>query len=249
MRRRCLRKFRSLPSVHKPATPCNCDCLFVPQTKGDLLMNVRGCYDRFWWIAARRARRAGVDDPLPLASQIMQAVVRRFKPSKGRFEPYFNKAVRRRTAGALRAQRSRLACEVHLPEDFDLTFVFSPSPHSVSESLREAVEELLRKLRNKERELFTLRFWIGYDCGKIAKLTGLTKSAVVNRLSRAYKKARKFLAPWAPSGWAERKTLRAKRSNHAAASDCRSPEPTGNGAMASIRLHGRAPIVRRPAAI
>lgn len=167
----------------------------MPQTRQELQENQQGCRDRFWWRAAGRARRAGVDDWKSLASEVMAAIEQNFDPAKGGFLPYFNQAVRRRIASALRTQWVRRQHEVSLREDFDL-WIAAPSP-AVSDDLKEVIQQILHRLPPLERELLLLRFWDDHSCGAVAQATGLTLSAVINRLSRAYAKFRCKLPSWA----------------------------------------------------
>lgn len=159
-------------------------------------------YFRYWWLAVARARRQGVEHPELLASKLMDSVLRCYSPRKGvkgRFEPYFNKAVRHRIASGLRAQWSRRQREVHLPEGFDFTLLVVGSQSSADPDLKEAVALASRKLHPSDRALMKLRFWDGYACADVAAITGLSSSAVASRLSRAYKRLRRSLARYAPA--------------------------------------------------
>ncbi|MBO6041279.1 MAG: RNA polymerase sigma factor [Oscillospiraceae bacterium] len=59
--------------------------------------------------------------------------------------------------------------------------------------LGEAVDHFLSALDRKERDLFTARFFFGAAPGELAERTGLTESAVLNRLRRTRAKLKKRL--------------------------------------------------------
>lgn len=185
------------------ATHCAYQAASAPKIRSvrhwHAIRHTEAFYFRYWWLAVARAHRQDVDYPELLASKLMDSVLRRFDPSRGRFEPYFNKAVRRRIASGLRAQRAGRQYEVHLPDGFDFSWLVVGRQPSADPELKEAVAVATRKLRVIDRELLKLRFWDGYDCAEVAARTGLSTSAVASRLSRAYRRLRLWLSRFAPA--------------------------------------------------
>jgi RNA polymerase sigma factor (sigma-70 family) len=193
--------------------------------------------ERHWSFALARARRAGVSEPVVMASKLMASLRRTYDPALP-FEPYFNKAVRHRIASALRTDRATSQREVPLTEHIDLTCAHE-RPASVSEDLKAAVDKALRKLRPQTRELFLLRFWRGHDCAGVARIVGLTKSAVINRMSRAYKRLRPLLAEWSQASRAVESAASVKPGQRPVAAVRQAPAPSSSAGGCARR--GRRP--------
>ena len=159
-------------------------------------LNAEKYFDSHWGVAVARTGRKGVRDFPLAASKAMDAVLRKFDSDKGQFEHFFRKVLRRRIASALRSQYARERREVPLADGFDVTFA-SSQPLKVGKELSSAVRKALAKLRPRERKFFILRFWHGYTCVELAKQEKRKPSTIANRFSRAFKKMRPTLAPFA----------------------------------------------------
>lgn len=215
------RRDQACPPAHnvaissKPALPCGIKPPLPAKSerrKNRFERNAELYFDSHWGVAVARTGRKGVRDFPLTASKAMDAVLRKFKPSKGRFEHFFRKVLRRRIASALRSQFTRERREVPLADGFDVTFA-SPQPLKAGEELASAVRKALAKLRPRERKLFILRFWHGYTCVELAKQEKRTPSTIANRFSRAFKKMRPTLAPFALRTVSSRSKKRATDSS------------------------------------
>ncbi len=185
----CQDHLKNLKGCTKPARKCPHATVDSPTSAQELCDHKKGwCYERWLARAARRARRAGVEDPEACAQDALIGVAARWDENRGPFGPYFNRAVRWRIASALRQQRRQPPADT-LDDHFH-----SPAKHGgVSQELRQAVSEAAGQLSPLNLELLQQAAIDDRSHAEIARDAGLTVSTVKNRLSRACKKLRRLL--------------------------------------------------------
>ena len=134
------------------------------------------------------------------AEDVLQTIFLRLTPDKARrdFTPnagsYLSRAAVNASLDLIRSRRRSNSVSLDVI-DFDqspkLAAVASPEDNLADAELRELIRQAVAKLEGRAAEAFALRYFEGYDNGRIAEILGTSQMVVAVTLHRARTRLRK----------------------------------------------------------
>ena len=140
------------------------------------------------------ARRTSHEDAKDAASEVFMVALRRIDdmPEGDRTLPWLYTVAKNVISNRNRSSRRRLRLAAKVADDTDRT-VPGPEPQVVRNSEHERLIAALEKLSNKDREILRLVEWEGLSREQVAEMFFVSRAAIDQRISRAYKRLSRIL--------------------------------------------------------